>query len=122
EVWVGTSFIANALAPVAPIPVVRIPPVLTLRGRGSPQAGRARLGLAADEWLYLFVFDFHSYFERKNPLAVVEAFKWAFPPAGRPPLGGQWRQPASQPGRVPDAARARRRPSDLDPGRLLERR
>ena len=35
EVWVGTSFIANALAPVAPIPVVRIPPVLTAGTAGS---------------------------------------------------------------------------------------
>src|SRR5215207_9405542 len=27
EVWVGTSFVADALAAVSPIPVVRIPPV-----------------------------------------------------------------------------------------------
>src|SRR6266496_956983 len=28
EIWVGSSFIANALAPVSPIPVVRGPPVM----------------------------------------------------------------------------------------------
>src|SRR5688572_29284994 len=34
EIWVGTSFIANVLSPISPIPVIRIPPVLTLSGPG----------------------------------------------------------------------------------------
>jgi hypothetical protein len=38
------------------------------------------LEVAPDEQLFFFMFDFHSYFERKNPLAVVEAFKQAFAP------------------------------------------
>ena len=28
EIWVGTSFIASAIAPISPIPVIRIPPVM----------------------------------------------------------------------------------------------
>jgi len=35
EIWVATSFIANALAPASPIPVVRVPPVLTVREPGG---------------------------------------------------------------------------------------
>ena len=80
EVWAGSSFIANALAPISPIPVVRIPPVLSLVEPGSRERGRRRLGVAPDTLVYLFLFDFHSHPERKNPLAVVEAFRQAFVP------------------------------------------
>src|SRR6185369_9301381 len=45
EVWVGSSFIANSLATVSPVPVVRIPPVLAQGGAGSRAAGRRRLGV-----------------------------------------------------------------------------
>jgi glycosyltransferase involved in cell wall biosynthesis len=81
EIWVPSSFIANALAPVSPIPVVRVPPVLTPEDRGSRDRGRRRLGAAPGEYVYLFVFDFHSRFQRKNPLGVIDAFKRAFAPA-----------------------------------------
>ena len=39
---------------------------------------RARLNLPAGAFVFLFAFDFHSYFARKNPVAVVEAFRRAF--------------------------------------------
>jgi hypothetical protein len=80
EIWVGTSFIANALAPVSPLPVVRVPPVLTAEAPGSRVRGRRLLGAADGEYVYLFVFDVNSHLERKNPLAVVEAFTRAFAP------------------------------------------
>ena len=80
EIWVGTSFIGNALAPVSPLPVVRVPPVLTAEAPGSRVRGRRRLGAADGEYVYLFVFDVNSHLERKNPLAVVEAFTRAFAP------------------------------------------
>jgi glycosyltransferase involved in cell wall biosynthesis len=81
EVWVASSFIAQALAPVSPIPVVRIPLVLTVGEPGSRERGRGRLGARPDELVYLFLFDVHSHLQRKNPLAVVEAFKQAFAPS-----------------------------------------
>jgi glycosyltransferase involved in cell wall biosynthesis len=81
EIWVGTSFVANALAPVAPIPVVRIPPVLTMVTAGSREEGRRRLGVSPGEFVFLFIFDFHSHFARKNPLAAIEAFRAAFTPS-----------------------------------------
>jgi glycosyltransferase involved in cell wall biosynthesis len=83
EIWVGTSFIANALAPISPLPIVRIPPVLTVDSPGSREAGRRGLRAAADEFVFLFVFDFHSHLERKNPLALIDAFKAAFAPTDR---------------------------------------
>jgi glycosyltransferase involved in cell wall biosynthesis len=40
--------------------------------------GRDHFGLPSDAFIFLFMFDFLSVFERKNPLAVVEAYKEAF--------------------------------------------
>jgi len=80
EIWVATSFIANVLSPISPIPIVRIPPVLAA-AEGSREAGRARLGAADDETVFLFVFDVNSHLARKNPFAAIEAFKQAFRPS-----------------------------------------
>jgi SAM-dependent methyltransferase/glycosyltransferase involved in cell wall biosynthesis len=79
EIWAGSSYIANTLAPLSPIPVVRIQPLLGPQLVGNRRRGRDRLGIG-NEFLFLFMFDFHSYFQRKNPLAVVEAFRQAFAP------------------------------------------
>jgi GT2 family glycosyltransferase/glycosyltransferase involved in cell wall biosynthesis/SAM-dependent methyltransferase len=83
ELWAGTSFIATTLAPISPIPVVRVPPLFGDHQPGDRAAGRSRLGVAPDEFVFLFMFDFHSYAERKNPVAVVEAFLRAVGPAER---------------------------------------
>jgi glycosyltransferase involved in cell wall biosynthesis len=80
EIWAASSFIANAIAPVSPIPVVRIPPAISRRAFGTRRRGRDRLQVADEEVVYLFVFDFHSYVERKNPLGLIDAFTRAFSP------------------------------------------
>lgn len=38
---------------------------------------RARFGLRADDFVFLFLFDFYSYAERKNPMGLVRAFRQA---------------------------------------------
>lgn len=77
EVWVGSHHVADAVGTVAPLPVVRIPVPVT-----APQPaelGRSELGLP-DDYLFLFTFDYESVFNRKNPLAVIEAYTHAFDP------------------------------------------
>ena len=81
EIWVGSSFIASAIAPIAPIPVVRIPPVMTPLTTGSRDGSGMTWRRRADEFLFLFMFDIHSHIPRKNPLAVIEAFRRAFRPS-----------------------------------------
>jgi glycosyltransferase involved in cell wall biosynthesis len=80
EIWVGTSFIASALAPVAPVPVVRIPPVIRA-STGFRFRGRRRLNARDNEFLFAFVFDVHSHLARKNPHAAIAAFRAAFSPS-----------------------------------------
>jgi len=76
EIWAPSSFGVGALSRVSPIPVRRMPHAVQVDE--VPAADRTRFGLPADRFLFLFVFDFLSYFERKNPLALVRAFRQAF--------------------------------------------
>jgi glycosyltransferase involved in cell wall biosynthesis len=83
EIWVPSSFTANVLGPMSPVPVITVPPVLSVLERGSRARGRVRLDAGSDEFVYLFVFDVNSTIARKNPVAAVEAFTQAFAPADR---------------------------------------
>lgn len=83
EVWAPTAHVAEALSPVASVPVTatRIPvevPTIVPRSRSD-------LGVP-DGFCFLFTFDYLSVFERKNPIAVVEAFVHAFEPDSGPNL------------------------------------
>jgi glycosyltransferase involved in cell wall biosynthesis/SAM-dependent methyltransferase len=83
EVWAGSRHVADALAKVSPVPVIHITqPVLI---EDPPPADRATLGLP-EGCLFMFSFDYESVFERKNPLAIVEAFTRAFAPGSGPSL------------------------------------
>jgi glycosyltransferase involved in cell wall biosynthesis len=94
EIWVATSFVANALSPVSTVPIVRVPPVLTSEP-GSRDGGRRKLGVGDDEFVFLFVFDFNSHVQRKNPLAVVDAFAATFGPSDRARLAVKCVNPGS---------------------------
>lgn len=77
EVWVGTEHVADALRAVSPVPVTKVKMPVT---RPSVvQHTREELGLP-EGFVFLFMFDFYSVFERKNPLATIEAFRRAFRP------------------------------------------
>lgn len=77
ELWLATDHMAHAIGALSTVPITKItlpvemPPVLP--------ATRAELGLP-EGFMFLFSFDYHSVFERKNPLAAVEAYKRAFGP------------------------------------------
>jgi hypothetical protein len=77
EVWVGSRFVADVLAAVSPVPVVRMP--MPVAPRSPASLGRGALGLP-DGFLFGFVFDYESVVERKNPLGLIEAFRRAFAP------------------------------------------
>lgn len=75
EVWGISSFTAAALSRSLTKPVSAFPlPVVVPEVR--PRT-RAELGMP-EGFLFLFCFDYDSVFRRKNPLAVVAAFRQAF--------------------------------------------
>ncbi|WP_449419481.1 glycosyltransferase family 4 protein [Phormidium nigroviride] len=75
EIWTYSNHSAEAIAAVSPIPVIKVMPSLDLP---RPLLGREALGLPKDKFIFLFMFDCLSTFERKNPEAVIEAFIQAF--------------------------------------------
>jgi glycosyltransferase involved in cell wall biosynthesis/SAM-dependent methyltransferase len=77
EVWVGTDHVAEALRPISPIPVTKITLPVSVP-RFEPRS-RDSLGLP-EGFVFVFAFDYMSVFERKNPLALIDAFRTAFPP------------------------------------------
>lgn len=84
EVWTATDFVAEAIRSVNAKPVFTIPlPVPT--PQYSSSITRERLGLS-DRFTFLFVFDFLSIVERKNPHGLIEAFTRAFTPDEGPVL------------------------------------
>jgi glycosyltransferase involved in cell wall biosynthesis len=83
EVWAGSRHVADALAEISPVPVVRIPPAVEVPE--PPPRTRAQLDLP-EGFLFLFTFDYGSVFARKNPLAIVESFRRAFPVEGEAKL------------------------------------
>ena len=78
EVWVGSNFVLDAISRVSPIPVVRMPLALRERTDSVGRGDRSNLGLSAESFVFVFMFDFHSFIARKNPLGLIEAFKMAF--------------------------------------------
>lgn len=79
EIWVATEFVARAVRQFTDKPVVKIHPPVDVPA--PPPCTRSGFGLAEGRFLFLFSFDFSSYSARKNPVAVIQAFRRAFPSA-----------------------------------------
>lgn len=79
EVWVASSFVRTAFSRVGDKPIVLIPPPVAPVDSGMAWRDRASIGVPEDAYVFLFVFDFNSVYARKNPGAIIEAFKAAFP-------------------------------------------
>ncbi|MGI9210907.1 MAG: glycosyltransferase, partial [Methylococcaceae bacterium] len=77
EIWAATQFTRVMYETSTHIPVHLMPlPVSVAR---VEFCSRATLGIPDSKFLFLYVFDFNSYLERKNPAAVISAFRLAFP-------------------------------------------
>lgn len=82
EIWVYSRFMAENIGAVAPVPVLALPPPVQ-----RPSQAPVPLRLDVPEgFLFLFVFDYLSTVQRKNPVGLIEAFKLAFAPGAGPQL------------------------------------
>lgn len=77
EVWVGGSFMAGGISRVAPFPVVVMPHVVS---SDPAKPDRDAFHISHNEYVFLFHFDAHSTYSRKNPMGVIRAFRKAFGP------------------------------------------
>jgi glycosyltransferase involved in cell wall biosynthesis len=80
ELWVLSSFVAESFRTVTDIPISVIPSIIP---ELTAQPDRARFNLDDDTLVVLFTFSASSSDARKNPWAVIEAFRQAFPPSER---------------------------------------
>ncbi|MGH2915578.1 MAG: glycosyltransferase [Solirubrobacteraceae bacterium] len=82
EVWVYSTFMAQNLGRLLPMPVVVVPPAIV-----TPDASAAQLDFARDDrFTFISMLDFFSTLERKNPLGLIDAFMRAFLPNEGPRL------------------------------------
>lgn len=75
EVWVPTGFVHDAVSKKSPVPVVKIPHAIQF---AVEPCTRADFGLPEQRFLFLTMYDFSSYQERKNPKGALDAFDRAF--------------------------------------------
>jgi glycosyltransferase involved in cell wall biosynthesis len=73
EIWCPSDFVRESISLKIPRPVLTMPHAIAFpRPEGD---FRPRFGLPADPFLFLFVYDLNSYSARKNPQAVIAAFR-----------------------------------------------
>ncbi|MEX1013702.1 MAG: glycosyltransferase [Candidatus Paceibacterota bacterium] len=75
EIWVPSSFVKNAFEKHTKKPITIIPHSINIK---RSFFNRKYFSISNDKFVFLYIFDFYSHFERKNPLALVNAFKKSF--------------------------------------------
>jgi hypothetical protein len=74
-IWAPTQFVADAFRKRMPLPVHEVLPGVELSE--IEPVGKADFGIPPANYVFLFMFDMCSQMVRKNPLAVIEAFRAA---------------------------------------------
>lgn len=82
EIWTPSRFVQRAIGSATSKLIVTVPPTIS----PEPPTGIDRLyfGLRPEDFIFLFNFDFNGFMARKNPHAVVRAFRQAFHDASDP--------------------------------------
>jgi glycosyltransferase involved in cell wall biosynthesis len=78
EIWVASKFVADAVTSMTDVPVRIITPPLLAPIVGRSFA-RPEFGMDNHAYVFLFSFAYGSFATRKNPEAVIRAFREAFP-------------------------------------------
>jgi glycosyltransferase involved in cell wall biosynthesis len=73
EIWAPSKFIKSSIERSTKSPVLHMPLACEIGKRAL--RSRRRFGIRESSFAYLFSFDFLSYVERKNPFAVIDAFR-----------------------------------------------
>ncbi|MDJ0743975.1 MAG: glycosyltransferase family 4 protein [Xenococcaceae cyanobacterium MO_167.B27] len=75
EIWVESRFVQASLQSALKIPVIWMPPAISIDGVANLE--RARFNIPDNSFAFHFNFDFASFSSRKNPQAVIETYNLA---------------------------------------------
>ncbi|PWW07521.1 glycosyltransferase involved in cell wall biosynthesis [Paenibacillus cellulosilyticus] len=78
EIWTPSRFVRDVIAARSPVPVLTLPYGISAPSTGIEPHTRAMFGLPENSFLFLTMFDTHSFIERKNPMGTLNAFLQAF--------------------------------------------
>lgn len=78
EIWTPSEFASSCLKKYTNKPIYTIP--YSVSAPTNEKYGRDYFGLPKDKFLFLCMYDTNSTMERKNPIAVINAFRQAFLP------------------------------------------
>lgn len=76
EFWTPSSFSAEALRRITDKPVIVVPDIPEVDR--EKVYGRDDFGIPRDRFVFLTMYDSNSLYTRKNPMAVIKAFRTAF--------------------------------------------
>jgi glycosyltransferase involved in cell wall biosynthesis len=77
EIWAPSLFLKEMYSKYTNKPVIHMP--LSIDTQIKAKNDRDYFKLPKEKFIFFFMFDFNSYIKRKNPSAVIKAFKKAFP-------------------------------------------
>jgi glycosyltransferase involved in cell wall biosynthesis len=78
-IWSPTGFVADAFRRRMPVPVEEVLPGVELSDIET--VTKAELGIPERNYVFMYMFDMCSQMVRKNPLALIQAFRSAFRPS-----------------------------------------
>jgi glycosyltransferase involved in cell wall biosynthesis len=82
EIWAISTFVKNSISKKSSIPTFCVnTPLILDASKLIPN--KEKFGIKNNMFTFLFIFDFLSVFERKNPIDVIKAFKKAFEKNGK---------------------------------------
>jgi glycosyltransferase involved in cell wall biosynthesis len=73
ELWVASAFGRRALQAMVRTPVDVVPPPITVEP-GDGARARRNWGIPDSAFVFLYVFDYSSYVDRKNPRCLIDAY------------------------------------------------
>ncbi|MBT2620640.1 glycosyltransferase [Chryseobacterium sp. ISL-6] len=76
EIWTPSSFCQKIIAEKSPIPVINIPHIIEIKESDIDKI--KKFDFSKDKFTFLFMFDYNSHLERKNTIAIIDAFEKAF--------------------------------------------
>jgi glycosyltransferase involved in cell wall biosynthesis len=85
EIWAVSKFVKDAISPHTKKPVFVFPTPIN-PPEITEKLDRKTIGISENDNYNLFIFDYMSVFNRKNPLDLVAAHKMAFPNSDGPTL------------------------------------